>query len=168
MKSGVISHWTDTDQLQNWSSHSSSTNNHLLVHYLFVYNGNVNIFTVCHSRQVNVAAWFLVLPIDIENPYLLLSGWCWVLRITFYRSLPLYIKIYRVGNNWTTVNMLMTPHISDQLGTKNACKILLCWLITMIWVLVCNNMYRYEHCFGFFYCNPTILEPGFRDGFHWQ
>ena len=42
-------------------------------------------------------------------------------------------------------------------GQKNACKILLCWLI-VIWVLVCKNMYQYERHFGFFYCNPTILE----------
>ena len=34
---------TDEDQLQIWCSHSSA-NNH-------------NIFSVCHSRQVNVATW---------------------------------------------------------------------------------------------------------------
>ena len=33
-----------------------------------VYNGRVkHIFTLCHSRQINVATWFLVFPIDIEN-----------------------------------------------------------------------------------------------------
>ena len=33
-----------------------------------VYNGHVkHIFTLCHSRQINVATWFLVFPIDIEN-----------------------------------------------------------------------------------------------------
>ena len=39
----------------------------------------------------------------------------------------------------------MTPHISDQLGTENACETLLCWIIIMIWVLVCTDMYWYEH-----------------------
>ena len=68
MKSGVISGWTDEDELQIWGSHSSSTNNHL--HYvLLVDDGNVNIFSVCHSRKVTVASWFLVLPIDIADPF---------------------------------------------------------------------------------------------------
>ena len=39
-----------------------------IIYYRVVYNGNVkHIFTVCHSRQINVATWSLVLPIDIEN-----------------------------------------------------------------------------------------------------
>ena len=66
------------------------------------------------------------------------------------------LEIYRVGNNRRTVNTSTTPHISGQLGTKKSCKILLCWFIVMIWVLVCHNMYRYERHFGFFYRNPTI------------
>ena len=64
----------------------------------------------------------------------------------------------RVGDNIGTVNTSTTRYISDQLGTRNACKILLRWFIVMIWVPVCNNMYRYERHFGFFYRNPTILE----------
>ena len=68
VKSGAISCWTDEDQLQIWGSHSSSTNNHL--HYLLLVNDwNVNIFSVYHSRRVNVATWVLVLPIDIANSY---------------------------------------------------------------------------------------------------
>ena len=35
----------------------------------------------------------------------------------------------------------MSLHISDQLGTENACQTLLCWLIVMIWVLGRNDMY---------------------------
>ena len=83
-----------------------------------------------HSRQVNVATWFLVLPIDKENPYRLVRGWYIytyiyrVLGITFYWSLP----IYWVGDNRRNVNTSMTPHISDQLGTENSCKTLLCWI----------------------------------------
>ena len=54
------------------------------------------------------------------------------------------VKIYRVGDNKRTVNTSTTPHISDQLGTENVCKTLLCWFIIMIWILVCNNMYQYQ------------------------
>ena len=76
MKSGTTSGPTDEHLLQIWISHSltfSSTNNHqhyLLAWFRVVYNGHVqHIFTVCHSRQINVATWFLVFPIDIENKW---------------------------------------------------------------------------------------------------
>ena len=69
-----------------------------------------------------------------------------------------FIGIYRVGDNRRTVNTSTTPHICHQLGTENVCKTLLCQFIVMIWVPVCNNMYRYQHHFGLFYWNPTILE----------
>ena len=96
----------------------------------------------CHSRQVDVATWsFFVLPIDKVHHTLAYID----------RNLP-------VGDNRGTVKTSTTPHISDQLGTGNACKTLLCWVIVMIRVLVCNNMYRYKHHFGSFYHNPTILE----------
>ena len=55
------------------------------------------------------------------------------------------IKNYRVGDNRRTVNTSTTPHISDQLGTENVCETLLCWFIVMIRILVCNNMYQYQH-----------------------
>ena len=74
------------------------------------------------------------------------------------RSLPLYIEIYRVCDNRRAVNTSSSPHISDQLGSENACQTLLCWFIIMIWILVCNNMCRYERHFGSFSRNPTILE----------
>ena len=96
----------------------------------------------CHSRQVGVATWsFLVLPIDKVHHTLAYID----------RNLP-------VGDNRGTVKTSTTPHISDQLGTESACKTLLCWVIVMIRVLVCNNMYRYKHHFGSFYHNLTILE----------
>ena len=63
------------------------------------------------------------------------------------------IKNYRVGDNRRTVNTSTTPHISDQLGTENACETLLCWFIVMIRILVCNNMYQYQHRFWSFYHN---------------
>ena len=43
-----------------------------------------------------------------------------------------------MGNNRRTVKTPTTPHISDQSGTENACKTLLCWLFIIIWLLVCN------------------------------
>ena len=52
----------------------------------------------------------------------------------------------------------MTPQISDQSGTVNACKTLLWWFIVMTQVLLCYNVYRYERHFGSFYHNPTISE----------
>ena len=57
--------------------------------------------------------------------------------------------------------MSTTPHISNQLGTENACETLLCWFIIMIWALVCDDMYRDGRHFGSFYLNPTILETIF-------
>ena len=105
-----------------------------------VYDGNVNIFSVCHSRQVNVATWILVLPIDIANPYRLSSVtyiyrerhicfWHHILAISpavCQNGSQMFIEIYRVGDNRRTVNTSTTPHIWDQLGTENACKTLFC------------------------------------------
>ena len=111
-----------------------------------VYDGNLNIFSVCHSRQVNVATWILVLPIDIANPYRLSRVWYIYIYIYTYRERhicfwhhilaispavcrngsQMFIEIYRVGDNRRTVNTSTTPHIWDQLGTENACKILFC------------------------------------------
>ena len=78
---------------------------------------------------------------------------CDILKIS-----PRSIGIYRVGDNRRTVNTSTTPHISDQLGTENACETLLCWFIVMIWALVCDNMYWYGRHFGSFYHNLTIFE----------
>ena len=77
------------------------------------------------------------------------SYWHHILAIS-----PLCVEIYRMGNNRRTVNTSTTPHISDQSGTENACKKLLCWFIDMIRVLVCNNMYQYQHHVGSFYHIP--------------
>ena len=118
-----------------------------------------------HSRQVHIATWFLVLPIDKENPYRLSRGWyIYIIYMSssWHHILAISpaekIEIYQVGDNRGTVNTSTSPHISDQLGTENACLTLLCWLIVMIWVRVCNNMYWYERHFGSFYRNPTIFE----------
>ena len=111
-----------------------------------VYDGNVKIFSVCHSRQVTVATWILVLPIDIANPYQLSRVWYIYSIIYIYRERhicfwhhilalspavcwngsQMFIEIYRVGDNRRTVNTSMTPHIWYQLGTENACKTLFC------------------------------------------
>ena len=95
-----------------------------------VYYGNVkHIFTVCHSRQINVATWFLVLPIDIENKSTIESINIYIaLYIEFLSSYfrnpsrwkQWYIEIYRVGDN-RTVNTSASPHISGQVGTNNPC-----------------------------------------------
>ena len=63
-----------------------------------------------HSRQVNVATWFLVLPIDKENPYWLSRGWYLYyiyMSSSWHHILAISpaekIEIYRVGDNRGTV-----------------------------------------------------------------
>ena len=70
-----------------------------------------------------------MLPIDIENPYRLSRG--------------SYIYIYIC---------------IEFEASYNACWILLCWFIMIIWVLACNNTYRHDRHFVSVYCNSTILE----------
>ena len=121
----------------------------------------ISTYFSSYSRQVNVATRFLVLPIDKENPY---DYWEGDYIYDIYRNMSSYrhhilaispaVKIYRVGDNRRTVNTSTTPHISDQLGTENVCKTLWCWFIVMIRILVCNNMYQYQHRFWSFYHNP--------------
>ena len=96
-----------------------------------VYNRHIKqFFTVCHSRQINVATWFLVLPIDIENKSTTESINIYkaiyrVFGIIFSRSLSqkavVYRNLDRVGDNRRTVNTSTSPHISGQLGTNNPC-----------------------------------------------
>ena len=94
-------------------------------------------------------------------------SWIWSLSLYLsLLSLSLYIyielshNIFAIGpavprnspggrywKNCLYLNTLTSPHISDQLGTENACLTLLCWFVVMIWVLVCKNMYRYERYF---------------------
>ena len=57
---------------------------------------------------------------------------------SWHHILTISSAVYWVGNDRRTVKTLTTPHISDQSGTENACKTLLCWLFIMIWLLVCN------------------------------
>ena len=121
----------------------------------------ISTYFSSYSRQVNVATCFLVLPIDKENPY---DHWEGDYIYNIYTNMSSYrhhilaispaVKNYRVGDNRRPVNTSATPHISDQLGTENACKTLLCWFIVMIRILVCNNMYQYQHRFWSFYHNP--------------
>ena len=121
----------------------------------------ISTYFSSYSRQVNVATCFLVLPIDKENPY---AYWEGDYTYNIYTNMSSSrhhilaispaVKIYRVGDNRRTVNTSTTPHIADQLGTENACKTLLWWFIVMIRILVCNNMYQYQHRFWSFYHNP--------------
>ena len=118
----------------------------------------ISTYFSSYSRQVNVATCFLVLPIDKDNPYDYWEGdYIYIIYIYEYvkfLAISPAVKIYRVGDNRRTVNTSTTPHISDQLGTENVCKTLLSWFIVMIRILVCNNMYQYQHRFWSFYYNP--------------
>ena len=106
----------------------------------------------------------------IENPYWLSRGWYLYVYIyinkvyveflaSHFRDLSCCISKF---TGWAIIEELSicrwprTFRISW--GQKNACKILLCWFIVMVWVMGCNDMYRYERHFGFFYRNRTILE----------
>ena len=57
---------------------------------------------------------------------------------------------------WNTYLLPVNQHI------KCSFYILQFWwdahMTLLVWVLVCNNMCRYERYFGSFYRNPTILE----------
>ena len=107
-----------------------------------------------------MAAWFLVLPIHIENLCRLSRG----LYIYIYISSswhhifvipPVFIEIYRVGDNRRPFNSSTSLHISDQLGTENVWETLLCWLIVVLWVR--KNMYRRERHFGSFHRYSSLL-----------
>ena len=100
----------------------------------------LNIFSQHVTQgQINVVTWFLVLPIDIENKstinciniYIYIKNYTSVLGIIFSQSLPLYIEIYRVGDNRRTVNTSTSPHISGQLGTTTRVKY--CYQIMLIY-----------------------------------
>ena len=68
---------------------------------------------------------------------------------------PVFIEIYRVGDNRRTVNSSTSLHISDQLGTENVWETLLCWLIVVLWVR--KKMYRRERHFGSFHRYSSLL-----------
>ena len=141
----AISCWTEEDQLQIWSSYSSSSNNHL--HYPF-YNVTMEMLTYSHSmsinsyyclvhdgpglatmrhnltmsRQDNVATWFVAYqyrkPIPIIKRIISKRIYIYIYPEFFAAYIMLYIQIYRVGDNRITV-VNTSRHISDQLGTEN-------------------------------------------------
>ena len=123
----------------------------------------ISTYFSSYSRQVKVATCFLVLPFDKENRYDYWEGdYIYIYNIytnmssSWHHILAISpaVEIHRLGDNRRTVNTSTTPHISDQLGTENACKTLLCWFIVMIRILVCNFMNQYQHRFWSFYHNP--------------
>ena len=132
----------------------------------------ISTYFSSYSRQFNVATY--------RKSIWLLRRWLYIYNI--YRNISSSrhhilaispaVKIYRVGDNKRTVNTSTTPHISDQLGTENACKTLLCWFIIMIRILVCNNMYQYQHRFWSFYHNPRrfrfIVGKWFNTGYFFK
>ena len=171
MKSVAFSGWTNEDQLQIWSSHSLILHVYVITYTLSVYKGNIDIFSqrACHSRKINVAACFVVLPNDIEiyvdyrEGYIYIIWYIYIfLGIMYSRSFPLFIEIYqRVGDKRRAVNTSASPHISDQMGTENLWETMLCWFIVMLWVLVCKNIYRYESHFGSFHRYSSLLSSMF-------
>ena len=98
--------------------------------------------------------------IDTGNPYRLSRAYVYIYVCVCVEFLAWHFNdlYYGVGDDRRTVTTSTTPHISDQLGTENACETLLCWFIVMIWALVCNDMYRYWCHFGSLYRYSTILE----------
>ena len=118
-----------------------------------------------YSKSISIIEWYIYIYIYIyierERERHMSSFWHHILAISpavCRNGSQWFIGIYRMGDNRRAVNTSTTPHICDQLGTENARKTLLCEFIVMIWVLVSNSTYRYQHHFGLFYRNPTILE----------
>ena len=118
-----------------------------------------------HSRQVNVTTWFLVLLTDKENTIDYREGDIYIHIYIIVEFLASHFSDLSRFTGWTIIEELSVRRrlriflISwGQKTQAKACKTLLCWFIVMIRVLVCNNMYQYEHHFGSFYHNPTILD----------
>ena len=124
---------------------------HLRSINLNMINHNANQSQICQLLKIvktiffQTKMWKVVPSIsgwtDIENPYRLSRG-----RIYIYIDVKFLVSHFNdlsKFTGWAIIEELSirptTPHISGQLGTKNSCKILLCWFIVMIWVLVCHN-----------------------------
>ena len=66
----------------------------------------------------------LVLPFDTKNPYRLsklLYRSIIDISTSWHLILVIVPVVYRVGDNWRTVNASTNPHISDQLRTEYEC-----------------------------------------------
>ena len=60
-----------------------------------------------HSRQVNVATWFLVLPIDKENPYDYLEGNNIYISSSWHHILAISPPVYRcIVTGWLMIEEL--------------------------------------------------------------
>ena len=83
-----------------------------------------HIFTVCHSRQDNsfMICCLPILEIDIDNQEGYIDIYIYMYRefLAFhFCDLSHCISKFWVGDD-RTVNMSMSPHNSDQLGSENA------------------------------------------------
>ena len=88
--------------------------------------------------------------------YIYVCGCVWsTWHHIFVRSLPKFTG-WAIIEELSIRRRLRTSLISREQKTR--VKHHLGRFIVMIWVLACNNMYRYERHLGYFYDNPTILE----------
>ena len=116
-----------------------------------------------------MAAWFLVLPIDIENLCRLSWGWYIYINIYIYIYIsifwhhifaisPVFIEIYRVGDKRRPVIRRRVCTFLISWGQKTCEReTLLCWFIVVLWVLVCKNINRYERHFLSFHWYSSLL-----------
>ena len=124
-----------------------------------------HIFTVCQSIKINVTAWFLVLPINIENLCGLSRGWYIYISSSWHHifAIPPAVQRNLPGARWAIIKELS---ICRRVRTfliswgQKTCEKWLCWFIVVLWVLVCKNMYRYERHFGSFHrYSPLLMFP---------
>ena len=140
---------------------SSHTNNHLYI----IYQSIMEMLTYFHRMSLNKNCGCMIF--SVAYPYrksvsiverviyiyiyiYISSSWHHI-----FATLPVFIEIYRVGDNRRPVNSSTSLHISDQLGTENVWETLLCWLIVVLWVR--KNMYRRERHFGSFHRYSSLL-----------
>ena len=169
----MLNWWGPTSNLKLPFFDSSHTNNHLYI----IYQSTMEMLTYFHSMSLNknnVAVWFLVLPINIENLCRLSRGGYiyyiyYIIYISIWSSwhhifaVPPPPTVYRNLGKFTGWAIIEELSIRRRVHTfliswgQKTCEKQLCWFIVVLWVLVCKNMYQYERHFGSFHQYSSLL-----------
>ena len=146
--------WGPTPNLKLSFLDSSHTNNHLYI----IYQSIMEMLTYFHRMSLNKNCGCMIFSVAyqyrksmsiIERVIYISSSWHHIFAIP-----PVFIEIYRVGDNRRPVNSSTSLHICDQLGTGNVWETLLCWFIVVLWVLVCK---KYVSIWTSFWIFPPVL-----------
>ena len=137
VKSVAFSGWTGEEQLQIWSSHSLILHIQIITYTLSIMQSIMEMLTYFHRMSLNKNCGCMIF--SVAYPYrksmsiierviyiyiyisYIYSSWHHIFAIP-----PVFIEIYRVGDNRRPVNSSTSLHISDQLGTENVWETLLC------------------------------------------